>query len=180
MSEYLFRANPELAEQVPVEDWILKPGLPADAPLPVSGAFERVEALAHAWQGDREALADAPSAQWTTQEWLRFLRSLPEETDLERMKQLDDAFKLTVSGNSEILHQWLLMSVKNGYEPAYPKVEEFLTSVGRRKFLKPLYTELAKTDEGKQRASAIYKKARPLYHPIASTTIDEILGVSPE
>jgi leukotriene A-4 hydrolase/aminopeptidase len=180
LSEYLFRANPELAEQVPVEDWILKPGLPADAPLPVSGAFERVEALAHAWQGDREALADAPSAQWTTQEWLRFLRSLPEETDLERMKQLDDAFKLTVSGNSEILHQWLLMSVKNGYEPAYPKVEEFLTSVGRRKFLKPLYTELAKTDEGKQRASAIYKKARPLYHPIASTTIDEILGVSPE
>lgn len=180
LSEYLCRTNPELPEQVPVEDWILKPGLPADAPLPVSGAFERVEALAHAWQGNREVLANAPTAQWTTQEWLRFLRSLPEEIEPERMKQLDDAFKLTASGNSEILHQWLLMSVKNGYEPAYPKVEEFLTSVGRRKFLKPLYIELAKTDEGKQRASAIYKKARPLYHPIATTTIDEILGVTPE
>lgn len=180
LSEYLLSPNPELAEQVPVEDWILKPGLPPEAPMPVSSAFERVEALAHAWQGNKEALADVPNTQWTTQEWLRFLRSLPEEMDPERMKQLDDTFNLTASGNSEILHQWLLMSVKNGYEPAYPKVEEFLTSVGRRKFLKPLYTELAKTDEGRRRASAIYKKARPLYHPIASTTIDEILGVASE
>ena len=96
------------------------------------------------------------------------------------MKELDDAFRLTASGNSEILHQWLLMSVRSGYEPAYPKMEEFLTSVGRRKFLRPLYTELAKTDEGKRRAAAIYSKARPLYHPIASVTIDEILGIATE
>ena len=180
LSEHLYRSNPELAETVAVEDWILKPGLPADAPAPASDAFERVEALSQAWANKDADLSDAPSEEWTTQEWLRFLRSLPEELTTDQMKQLEDAFKLTASGNSEILHQWLLMSVKNGYEAAYPKMEEFLTSVGRRKFLKPLYTELAKTEEGKRRALAIYKEARPLYHPIATTTIDEILGVASE
>ena len=180
LNRYLLSANPEVAEKVPVEDWLLKPGLPAHAALPSSSAFERVEALANRWYAGGVGLADIPAGQWTTQEWLRFLRTLPEKLEAGRMSELDKAFSLSESGNSEILHQWLLMSVRNGYAPAYPKVEEFLTSVGRRKFLKPLYTELAKTEEGKQRALAIYKKARPLYHPIAAATIDETLGAAPE
>ena len=68
------------------------------------------------------------------------------------------------------------MAVRGGYEPAYPRLQDFLTSVGRRKFLKPLYTELAKTDEGKRRALAIYEKARSRYHPISAATIDEVLA----
>ena len=90
------------------------------------------------------------------------------------MRQLDETFRLTRSGNAEIVHQWLLMAIRSQYTAAYPRLEEFLTTVGRRKFLRPLYTELAKTPEGRERALAIYKKARPGYHPIA--TIDEIVG----
>jgi hypothetical protein len=48
--------------------------------------------------------------------------------------------------------------------------------MGRRKFLKPLYEELVKTPEGKARAQAIYRKARPTYHHIAVTTVDKIVG----
>jgi hypothetical protein len=39
-----------------------------------------------------------------------------------------------------------------------------------------LYQELAKTPEGKERALAIYRRARPTYHPIAVTSIDQDLG----
>jgi hypothetical protein len=49
-------------------------------------------------------------------------------------------------------------------------------TVGRRKFLKPLYTELAKTTEGTARARAIYAKARPRYHAVSTGTIDKILN----
>jgi hypothetical protein len=48
--------------------------------------------------------------------------------------------------------------------------------MGRRKFLKPLYEALVKTPEGRARALEIYRKARPTYHPIAVTTVDEIVG----
>jgi hypothetical protein len=47
--------------------------------------------------------------------------------------------------------------------------------VGRRKYLKPLYEELVKTPDGKTRAQAIYRKARPGYHPIAVSTVDGIV-----
>ena len=54
-------------------------------------------------------------------------------------------------------------------------MEKFLTNMGRRKFLKPLYTELAKTPEGLEFAEKFYKKARPTYHSVSVNTIDEIL-----
>ena len=56
------------------------------------------------------------------------------------------------------------------------KLESFLMNVGRRKFLKPIYTELAKTEAGSKRAKEIYARARPRYHAISTGTIDGILG----
>jgi hypothetical protein len=67
------------------------------------------------------------------------------------------------------------MSIRNHYAPADTRLRSFLIEVGRRKYIKPLYTELAKTPEGKEKAREIYKAARPGYHPIAATTIDDIL-----
>jgi hypothetical protein len=55
-------------------------------------------------------------------------------------------------------------------------LERFLTSQGRRKFLKPLYEELMKTDWGKSEARRIYAVARPTYHAVSSATIDQIVG----
>ena len=92
------------------------------------------------------------------------------------LADLDAAWKLTANQNAEIAAAWLQIAIAARYEAAYPRIEEFLTSVGRRKFLKPLYSELAKTPEGLARARAIYAKARPTYHTIATLTLDKILG----
>jgi hypothetical protein len=91
------------------------------------------------------------------------------------MSELDKAFDLTKVGNSEIAFQWLLLCIKNDYAAAYPRLEEFLTSIGRRKFVKPLFDELAKTPEGTKRANDIYAKARSGYHPITQASVDQIL-----
>ena len=159
---------------LPLDEWLNRPGLPASAPRPVSDALSQVEAQAKRWLAG-EPIPKSVTAVWSTQEWLRFLTSLPPDLGAEKMGALDREFSFTATGNSEILDQWLLTAVTNRYEAAYPRLEEFLVSVGRRKYLKPLYEELVKTPEGKARALAIYKKARPGYHPIAVTTIDGIL-----
>ena len=176
LDQYLLRPNPQVAERVPIEDWLLKPGLPDGAARPVSDELEKVEQQAKAWLAGQVDAKNLPTEEWSTQQWLHFLRSLGETIDPAKLAELDRAFSLIETGNSEIIHQWLLMAVRNGYEPADSRLEMFLTSVGRRKFLKPLYTELAKTERGKRRALAIYEKARPLYHPISAGTIDEVLG----
>ena len=91
------------------------------------------------------------------------------------MAELDRAFALTKNGNSEITAEWLRLAIRHQYTAADGRLEQFLTSVGRRKYLKPLYEELAKSPEGKQRGRAIYAKARAGYHPIAVSTVDAIL-----
>jgi hypothetical protein len=114
---------------------------------------------------------EIPTAKWSTQEWLRFLRGLPQQLDPAAMRRLDTAYHLTDSGNDEILDQWLLMAIRNHYKPAYPRLEEFLMTVGRRKYVKPLYEALDLKE-----ASAVYEKARPMYHPITQATLDSILA----
>lgn len=154
-AEFLAYLHHKLPVAAPLEEWIVRPGIPAGAAEPFTKAF-----------------ANPDPAQWNTQQWLHFLRS-EEHPDMAR---LEAQFRLTESGNAEILAEWLLMSVRENYAPAWEKLEEFLCAVGRRKFLRPLYTELMKTAEGSERARRIYAKARAGYHPITQRTVDGIVG----
>jgi hypothetical protein len=154
-ADFLGFLDQELPDHgVLVEEWIYGPGIPASAP-----------------PADGEVFRRSDKSQWCTQEWLHFLRTT--QTPLE---ELDREFGFTAARNSEVLHQWLLMAVRAGYEPAFGRLEEFLRTVGRRKFIKPLYAEMAKTPEGAARAVRIYSTARAGYHPIAQATVDGILG----
>ena len=56
-----------------------------------------------------------------------------------------------------------------------PALERFLTSQGRRKFLRPLYEDLMKQDWGQADARRIYAKARPTYHTVSTSTLDQIV-----
>jgi hypothetical protein len=175
LKKNLLDKHPQLAARVPVEEWIFKPGVPASAPRPSSDVFSKIERQADAWIKGELAASKIDTGGWTTHEWLHFLRHLPDPLTSSRMAELDKRFGLTRTGNAEIAHQWLLMAIRSRYEPAYPRLEEYLTSIGRRKLIKPLYEELVKTPDGKERARAIYQKARSSYHPIAVGTIDEIV-----
>jgi hypothetical protein len=66
--------------------------------------------------------------------------------------------------------------IPSRYIASYASLENFLTNVGRRKFVKPLFTALVKSEDGKEIAKKIYSKARPNYHSVTANTIDEILG----
>ena len=131
--------------------WIEQPGLPADAPTPQSSALGVVDAVVDGVQAGRILVMDVASEDWTTQHWLRFLRALPDDLSVAQMSQFDDTFGFSETGNSEILSQWLILSIRHGYGGADARLEEFLTGMGRRKFLKPIYEELVKTPEGPRR-----------------------------
>jgi leukotriene-A4 hydrolase len=158
-----------------VEAWVYTPGVPEGFTVAPSARFARVDKVLADWVAG-QAAEQLPTQQWSTQEWLRFLRGLPGGITAEQMADLDQAFAFTQSGNSEILAQWLVTAIHADYQPAYPALESFLTSVGRRKFLVPLYEELLKTEQGKARARAIYSKARGNYHSVSVGTIDQLLG----
>jgi aminopeptidase N len=167
--------TPEEAQKVNVQAWIYEPGIPANIPLIRSTAFAAVEKQVQAWKGGATA-GSLSTKNWSTHEWLHFLRALPDTIPASRLDDLDKTFKLSSTGNSEIMFAWLRIAIANHYEPAFAALEHFLTSQGRRKFVAPLYADLAKTSWGKALAMSIYAKARPTYHSVSVGAVDKILG----
>jgi hypothetical protein len=167
--------TPEEAQKVNVQAWIYEPGIPANLPPVKSEAFAAIDKQIEAWKGGAAA-SSIQTSSWSTQEWQHFLRGIPDTMTADHLQDLDKTFKLSESGNSEILFIWLNKVIDNRYEPGFPALEKFLTSQGRRKFVAPLYAALAKSDWGKAMATRIYTRARPTYHSVATGTIDKALN----
>ena len=73
------------AHRIDVNEWVYQPGLPVSAQAPVSGAFQSVDLKLADWlKGEK-----IDTTEWSTQEWLHFLRGLPEKLDAARMRRLD-------------------------------------------------------------------------------------------
>jgi len=181
LNKNLFEANNLALEPDLLDQWIFGPGLPEIHPNPVSDRFDRVDAVVSDWVNETPIgllipQEDLLSKKWSSHEWLHFIRQLPGEMTEAQMKELDDYLQFTYSGNSEMLTAWMIHVIKHEYEPGYQNLENFLVSAGRRKFLVPLYGEMAKTESGMAMARGIYAKARPNYHFVSVSTIDEMLN----
>lgn len=174
LQTHLIRGDAALEARLRLDEWLEQPGLPPNATTPVSDAFARVEREAARFAHGTPA-ARLETASWTPQEWQHFIGSLPEELTPAQLADLDAAFAFSRSGNSEVLFAWLRVAVRLRHRPALPALERFLTSQGRRKFLRPLYEALMKTEWGKAEAKRIYAAARPIYHAVATATLDAIV-----
>lgn len=157
------------------DEWIEVEGLPNEVPQPGSERFQKVDQVIASWLTEK-ILDKSASKDWSTHEWLHFLKNLPEKLSPEQMKAIDNFGDFTASGNAEVIAEWGVISIRNDYERMAPRIESFLINTGRRKFLSPLYNELVKTNDGKRRALEIYRKARPNYHFVATNTFDTLLG----
>lgn len=182
--EFIDYLNKNLIEphnlSVNVDEWVYGEGVPDNCPKVISTRFNGVEASLEQFYKTGKVEGSIKADEWTIHEWLHFIRNLKDGTTPEQMAMLDNAFHLTQSGNSEIAAIWFEKSINFGYDAIDKELEAFLVKVGRRKFLMPLYTALAATPEGKEKALAIYKKARPNYHYVSYNSIDQLLGYKPE
>lgn len=172
LNEHLLKPN-DLA--IDVAAWVDGVGLPADAPIPISDRFNKVDHAIHLWVAGTSASKLATSG-WSTFEWMHFLRHLPSPLSKSQMNELDSTFGLTRSGNAEVLAAWFDQCIRNDHDAAYSALDEFLSRVGRRKFLIPLYTAMLGTEKGKLMAQTMYARARPNYHSVSVRTIDELLA----
>ncbi|HZI94432.1 MAG TPA: M1 family metallopeptidase [Patescibacteria group bacterium] len=181
LEERLLGANQPVAGRTrpDVFAWIDQPGLPADAPVFHSEALALADDAARRFGAGEVAAKDLSTQGWVYHQWRRFLNSMPDSLTPARMKDLDAAFRITATGNAEILEAWLLLAVRHDYQPASRRLEQFLTSQGRRKYLTPLYKEMVKSEAGKVRAMEIYRKARPMYQASARRILDDVVGWKP-
>jgi len=158
--------------QINPEAWIYAPGIPTGAPILISNKFKEVSLQIENWQSGTPAEA-LITQHWTTQEWLYFLNKIAKFISLPQLEELDGAFHFTQTSNAEIATIWFKMGISLGYSAINSNLEEFLMRVGRRKFVLTLYQALLNKDT--ERAISIYHKARPNYHAVTTSTLDDII-----
>ena len=171
----LMRESPVVTDEQ-IQEWLHSETVPAFAVLPKSDAFVKVEEAGKAWRtgGSTDALAST-AKDWSTQEWIHFIDSLPRKMDAAALSALDKRFGLTTSGNAEIAHVWFRLAIANHYTAAYPAMEQYMIRIGRRKLILPLYRDLASTPQGLTLARKIFSTARAGYHPLAQDSVAAVL-----
>jgi leukotriene-A4 hydrolase len=169
----LFAGDEAAWADAKVQEWVFAPGLPSNLVPARSQRFERTRAAAEAFAKDGSL--DLVKRDWSSPEWQDFVESLPRPMTPAQMQALDDAFAFSKAGNNEVRFDWLMHVARNAWEPGYASLEQFLTSLGRRKFLTPIYAALMEKESTAPLARAIYAKARPTYHPIAVGTLDAVV-----
>ena len=153
--------------------WLHEPGLPADVAPAKSARVDTISAIATAYALTGEAFS---VEGWTTVDWVIFLRALPPEIALVRLRTLDQRHNLTTSPNAQIQMYWFPLLVKADARDAAPAIESYLVRIGRRWLISGVYEALiVKGGTWKELAKQSYERAKPLYHPIVRETIEKML-----
>lgn len=175
MRENLVKGDTELEAKLMLDEWVYQPGLPSNAVRSDAAAFAEVDEAAKTYAQTREIDSTA-WAKWTAAERQRFLARLPRTLGNTQLAGLDRELGLSGTGNNEVLFLWLELALENRYDPAVPVAEKFLSTVGRRKFVAPLFEALMKQGSwGQPIAKRIYAKTRPTYHAVTQGTVDKLV-----
>ena len=175
LSKHLFSGNRASVAAVGVEQWVFRPGLPSSYSS-AADPFQDTRELLQRWlDGDLDTKLLAQQAL-TVPERLFFLRSIPTTITISKLAELDRSWGLTTSTNCEVLHQWLLKAIELRYDHVFATLRQFLTTVGRRKYVHSLYVALAADPQYRQWARNVFQLASGMYHPITRASILKIFA----
>ena len=172
LKKNLLDAHPEYMAQVELDEWLYGAGIPANAVRAASPRLAALDEQRNSWLRGELPTADLNGKGWIALEWMHFLNDIDGKATAAQLRDLDQNFGLAKSGNNEIAFRFYLASVKAGYDVREP-LTKFLMSVGRQKFVVPLYTALLKQPAQAEWARSVYAKARDHYHPVTQASVDK-------
>ncbi|MBP7147725.1 MAG: M1 family metallopeptidase [Acidobacteria bacterium] len=177
--EFLDQRLPGVSGQVGARRWLYETGMPANAPEFRSPKLELLTALGEGWSAGQRPDSEQ-ALNWRPDELLVYLQHLPRSIDRAGCEWLDGQFGLTRQGNYELLVEWLSISASSDYEPAFDRIREVLTRVGRMKYLRPLYRALGTHPRTRALAREIFAEARDGYHVLSRRVIESVMKDYPQ
>ena len=169
----LINGDKALADKIKLDNWIYKPGIPANIITPISTDFNNIDEIQKTWR--RTGVKGLSQKIKSTNEKQHFIDYLPKDLTVQEMADIDKEFNFTNGGNFVVRRQWFIQAIQHQYKAAYPAIEHFLTSYSRTGSLTTLYKEMIKTPEGKIWAKGIYAKAKAGYHATTVQAVELLL-----
>ena len=104
------------------------------------------------------------------QEFLSFIiqkQSLKSQT----LEKLDSVYKFSSSTNCDILCLFLRLGLRSKWEPGVDLTFKFLKTMGRLKYVRPLYRDLSKWEEKKELTVKFFEENK---HLLMSSVVDGV------
>jgi leukotriene-A4 hydrolase len=155
-----------------VKQWVNDEGIPSSAPMATSKRLEAIDAARTAWL----AGGKLDTAKWNTLERIHFLDGLPKTLEAKQLDALDAALTLTGTQNGEFAQRWYPLTIRSGYLAPRPAIVAFISRVGRRKLIMPIYAAFVATPEGKAFAQKTFARIKGNYHPLTAGAVAELLA----
>jgi aminopeptidase N len=171
----LLAKHPQVMSDAELDEWLYGPGIPASARHAKSQRLDALDATTAAWLKGALTTAQLDTKNWTALEWMKFLNDIDNKADAARLQELDAAFGLAKTGNNEVAFRFYRAAAHAGYRAVRPQMQAFLMSVGRKKFVVPLYAALRANPDDRAWAEATYKAARRRYHPETQVGVDKAM-----
>jgi aminopeptidase N len=180
LDQNLLQTESSKVGRADAEEWLYKPGLPANAPLPNSATLDAAEAMARAWADGDVDVAEIPIDNWSAQASVHFINSLPEDIASERLAVLDESLGFSNTNNAEIGRSWFIQVARRRYTAAYEPMQQYLNRYGRGRLIYPIYMGLANNGSDLELAQQIFAQARTGYHPLTVAGIARALQLGTE
>ncbi|MCB9251611.1 MAG: M1 family metallopeptidase [Flavobacteriales bacterium] len=175
LNNELLNRNEQWKKAAQANAWIYGAGMPEGAKKPVSTELTRVDSLVEACFSKDLKPYEMDTTGFTTHHWQYFIRQFSKKAGSLQVIRMEKAFHFSLRSNSEINCDWFVTTIKAGLKINRIQIENFLTTVGRRKFLMPIYEELIKTKEGKEWARSVFEKAKSGYHSVSRNSVEHLL-----
>lgn len=169
----LLAQHPGVMSEAELDEWLYGAGIPASAKRAVSSRLAALDTTRVAWLKGALPTARLDTGKWNALEWMKFLNDIDGKATAAQLQELDKAFGLAKTGNNEVAFRFYRASVKAGNREVRAPLQAFLMSVGRQKFVVPLYAALLKNPDDKAWALGVYKQARARYHPATQASVDK-------
>lgn len=197
---------PAVAEKIDFEEWLHGVGpCPALAPVDTS-LIEAASVLAKDWLTVLTGVKDLPDEEakvevekklqvspnkfkeWDPKQKLCFLSELRVGIDSAKSKGdevvwdersagfLQQLYEMDSNRNSEIRFAWCRLALSAGYSGIFENVKEFVSTQGRMKFVRPLFSDLHKAYPKGSLAADLFAEVKGSYHSIALKLIERDLA----
>jgi len=119
--------------------------------------------------------------KWTPNQQVLFVNRLAYRQSLNEMN-IDILYKIDADLNisntiqPEVKQRWYPLGIMNDYVPVFKPAKEFVQSVGRMKYLNPIYEAMCQNGY-RDMAFQWYKEKESFYHPIARATLKKYMQI---
>ncbi|KAL4226486.1 Leukotriene A-4 hydrolase [Mactra antiquata] len=181
LSYFSEQASSGVFDGVDWDGWLFGEGMPPVKPKYDTTLADVCENLAKRWRDcSDEQLTDfnySDIENFLSVQVEQFLSTFLNFEPLSHTKieKMGECYKFNNITNAEIKFRWLRVCIKSHYEPAVSKALQFVTDVGRMKFVVPIYRELYDWESSRDRAIDTFKTNKRQMHATTVLATKKVL-----